>query len=126
MDTMTDDMTEKQAEALLRSFSEGKKTIHSFFTDIIKTKDTTKTGYLTEEELGTPHLPVRSYKELSLFCKSVAVDKSWEDYFSDMSEIHTSSCLSKDGILIKLSVTQKKELADVTPKAKKQNKDNSL
>ena len=61
------DITEEQAEALLRNFAESKRTLHAFFIDVIKSKDTTKTGNLTEIELGLPTLPVRSYKELSLF-----------------------------------------------------------
>jgi len=53
----------------------------AFFTDIIKSDDTTRTGNLDEDELGKPHLPVRTYKELALFCEDVADDKSWADYF---------------------------------------------
>jgi len=115
-------MTEQQAENILREFSKGKDNVHSFFSKIIKSTDTTKTGYLNETELGNSKLPVRTYKELALFSKDVYGDESWEDYFNKMSEIQTSTSLSKDGILIRLSVTQKKELADVSPKEKKANK----
>ena len=116
------DITEEQAEALLRNFAESKRTLHAFFIDVIKSKDTTKTGNLTEIELGLPTLPVRSYKELSLFCEDIYANKGWNDFFSKMSEIQTSTSLSKDALLLKLSVTQKKELADVSPKPKKENK----
>ena len=36
-----------------------------------------------------------------------------------MAEITTATSLSKEGFLLRLSVTQKKELADVTAKPKK-------
>ena len=61
-------------------------------------------------------------KELELFCKGIANQKEWADYFGSLSEIQTASSLSKDGTLIKLSVTNKKELADMTPKQGKINK----
>lgn len=118
---MSEDLTPEEKE-ILRQLNEGKQNVHSFFTNIIKTKDTTKTGNLTSEELGLPSLPVRTYKELALFSKDIYNDKSWADFFDKMAEIQTSTSLSKDAILLRLSVTQKKELADVTPKGKKVNK----
>lgn len=111
-------MTEQEAQDILRSFSESKATIHTFFTNVIKSPDTTKTGNLTQEELGMPKLPVRTYKELALFSKDVANQDAWADYFEKMSEIQTSTSLSKDALLLRLSVTQKKELADLTPRKK--------
>lgn len=116
---MSDEMSEQKAQEIMRQFSAGKQNVHSFFTDIIKSDDTTRTGNLDEDELGKPHLPVRTYKELALFCEDVADDKSWADYFNKMAEIQTATSLSKDAILLKLSVTSKKELADVTPTKKK-------
>jgi hypothetical protein len=118
---MSEEMTEKQAEEILRQFSQGKDTIHTFFRDIVMADSTTKTGNLNEEELGSSKFPVRTYKELELFCDDIYGDESWANYFKKMSEIQTSTSLSKDGMLIKLSVTSKKELADVTP-SKKKNK----
>ena len=119
---MSEEMTEKEAAGILRQFAEARSNVHSFFTNIIKAKDTTKTGYLDVEELGKSKLPIRTYKELALFSKDIYGDDDWADYFNKMSEIQTATSLSKDGILLKLSVTQKKELADVSPKDKKQNK----
>lgn len=119
---MSDDISEKEAQDILRQFSESKQNLHTFFTKIIKSSDTTKTGNLTQDELGLPKLPVRTYKELALFSKDIYQDKNWSEYFTKMSEIQTSTSLSKDAILLKLSVTQKKELADVTPSKSKSNK----
>jgi len=115
------DISEKEAQDLIRQFNETKQNIHSFFTKVIQEKDTTKTGNLTIEELGMPRLPFRSLKELSLFSRKIANQPAWDDYFAELGEILTSTSLSKDALLMKLSVTQKKELADVTPKEKKKN-----
>ena len=119
---MADELTEDQAEAIVRQFSEGKSNLHSFFKDVVKTDDTTRTGNLTQDELGMPKLPVRTYKELALFCDDVANQNYFAEYFRKMSEIQTSTSLSKDALLMKLAVTIKKELADVTPHQRKKNK----
>ncbi len=116
-------MTEQQAQSILRDFQESKSNVHSFFRDIIQSDDTTKTGNLTQEELGEPRVPFRTFKHLELFCKDIYKDSEWSEYFRQLAEIHTASSLSKDAILIKLSVTNKKELADVTPsKNRKRNR----
>ena len=119
---MTEELTEEQAEALIRNFANKSDNTHTFFRDIIQSKSTTKTGNLAIEELGMPRLTQRGVLELELFCKDTFKDKGWEDYFRQLAEIQTASSLSKEGILIKLAVTSKKELADVTPPEKKKNK----
>lgn len=116
---MSNEITEQEAQDLLRQYSEGKANVHSFFTNVIKANDTTKTGNLNQDELGMSKLPVRTYKELALFSKEIANEEEWSDYFNKMAEIQTATSLSKDAILIKLSVTNKKELADMTPERKK-------
>lgn len=115
---MSEEMSEKEAEELFRQFAESKQNIASFFTNVVKTDNTTKTGNLNEIELGTSKLPLRTYKELSLFSRDIAGDDSWADYFDSLAEIQTSSSLSKEGFLMKLFVTSKKETADMTPKKK--------
>jgi hypothetical protein len=112
-------LTEEAAEEMLRSFSQKSANTHTFFTDVIKAKSTTKTGNLSIDELGMPRLTQRGIKELELFCHDTFKDTGWESYFRDLAEIQTATSLSKDGILIKLVVTTKKELADVTPEKKK-------
>ena len=116
------DLTEAQAEQMLREYAGQKQNPTTFFTEVIKAEDTTKTGNLTQEELGEPQLPLRSSKELELICEDLIDNPSWASYFRKQAEILTSTSLSKDAILIKLLVTNKKELADVTPKEKKKNK----
>lgn len=119
---MGEEMTEEQAQEMLRDFAEQKQTQHSFFTNVIKSEDTTKTGNLNDEEIGTPDLPERSNKELALFCEDVWEQKDWADLFKKKAEILTSTSLSKDALLLKLAVTNKKEMADLTPSKKKENK----
>jgi len=118
---MSDDITEQQAEQMLREFADKKDSPQTFFRDVIQSDDTTRTGNLDEEELGLPNLPLRSTKELELFSRDVWGQESWGEYFKKLAEISTSTSLSKDAILIKLAVTRKSEVADVTPKAKKKN-----
>jgi hypothetical protein len=108
--------SEERAEEIIRQFNENKANIHTFFTNVVKSKDTTKTGNLSSEELGMSNLPERTYKELSLFSNDIADQTYWGDYFEKMGEIQTATSLSKEGFLMKLAVTSKKELADMTPR----------
>jgi len=55
-------MTESEAENILRELGSGKESIHGVFNNIIKSKDTTKTGNLSIDELGNPKLPVIQIK----------------------------------------------------------------
>jgi len=119
---MTEDMTEQQAEEMLRGFSESKQSMHSFLKSVVVHDDTTKTGNLSIEELGYSKNPVRTYKELGLFSEEIIEDRPWADYFNKMSEVQTSTSLSKEGFLMKLVNTMRKELADMSPKDKKANK----
>lgn len=121
--TMNEEISEQQAQDMLRQIAGGKQSIYSIFEKVINVKQKTiKVGNLNEVELGISKLPQRTYLELSLFCEDIAGDKDFSKYFADMAEIQTSSSLSKEGFLMKLLVTAKKELSDVTPKAKTSNK----
>lgn len=96
--------------------------VHKLINDVIKAKDTTKTGNLSLEELGMPRLPLRSYKEIALFSDSVAGLPYFAAYFNAMGEIATSTSLSLKALLLRLAVTTKKELADTSPKGNEINK----
>jgi hypothetical protein len=117
----TEEQVKAYGEEIARQYAQEKANIHSFFTKVIENLDTTKTGNVDEEELGKPQISVRGLKELELFSRDVYMDDSWGDYFEKMAEIQTATSLSKEGFLMKLSVTSKKEMADVTPKTKKKN-----
>ncbi|KKL98953.1 hypothetical protein LCGC14_1819320, partial [marine sediment metagenome] len=94
--------------------SQGAQNIHSFLSTVATSEDTTKLGNLTAEEVGLPKLPIRTYKELALFCKKVGNMPYFDEYFLAKSEIMTSTSLSKEALLLKLAVVNRKEIADVT------------
>lgn len=93
-----------------------KENIHTFLNKVATSDDTTKTGYLTEDELGISKFSVRSYKSFALLSDKILVNDYFKDYFEKESEIITASSLSKGGFLIKAAITTKKELADTTKK----------
>ena len=95
---------------------EDKHTLHTFLFRIATSNDTTKTGYLKDEELGVPEFPVRSNKSFALWSDKVIKNDYLKEYFEKESENTTSTSLSRDGFLDKLAVLIKKELADTTKK----------
>jgi len=113
-----EELTEAQAEAMLRSFAEQKETPVSFFTKVITNDDSSKIGNLSEEELGSPQIPVRTSQELGLFCNEVCNEKEFGEYFNKKAEIILSTSLSKEGFLLRQVGTNRKEIADVTPRRK--------
>lgn len=118
---MSDEITEQQAQEMLREFAESRATHQTFFKDVVKAEDTTKVGNLNTEELGEAQLELRGVKELELICKDICNEKELSDYFKHLGEIQTSTSLSKEGFLMRLFVTSKKEMADVTVQEKKKN-----
>jgi len=116
-------ITEKEAQDLVRHFNEQSSGVHSFLTSVVRTDDTTKLGNLKEEEIGTPRISLRGLKELQLFSKEIAEENEWADYFGKLAEIQTSTSLSERALLSRLAVTQKKELAEMSLQqtAKKKN-----
>ena len=123
-EALTEEQIEEQISNLVGTVPTGeeKQTVHSFLFNVARADDTTKLGNLTKEEVGDPKLPIRTYKDLALFCSSVANMGYFSDYFLAKSEIMTSSSLSKDAKLINLAVMTRKEIADTTPKEQKENK----
>ena len=102
--------------------AEDKSNVHTFLHNVAVSKDTTKTGNLEKEELGMPILPVRTYKELALFCSEVANMNYFSDYFNKKAEIALSTSLSKNAKLLDVAISQKREVADTTPRPMKENK----
>ena len=111
-------MSEQQAEDILRGFAEEKLSVPSFFKNVVESDDNSKTGNLTIEELGLPSLQVRTSKELELFCRDVYNDDVFANYWQKKAELDFATSLSKDAILLKLLVTKKNEVADITPRQK--------
>lgn len=80
---MTDEEIEQQIEKLVGTVPTGeeKQTVHAFLFNVARADDTTKLGYLREEEIGLPKLPIRTLKELALFCEDIASMKYMANYF---------------------------------------------
>ena len=110
---MDDDKLSPEDVELLESFSLGhpkeeeKMGIFAFFKKVITMEDTARTSNLNIDELGLCHLPVRTLKELSLFCNETGL-KGLGRVFNDEAGIITNTSLSKEGFLDKLVVTQRK------------------
>ncbi len=120
------EMTTEQAEEFIKSLGvapipEEKHSVHSFLHKVATADDTTKLGNLKEEEVGLPRLPLRTYKELALFCKEIANMNYFSNYFNKKAEILTSTSLSKEALLLKLAVVIKREQSNII-KAPAENK----
>jgi len=98
--------------------AEEKQNVHTFLHNVAIAKDTTKLGYLKDEEIGMPLLPVRTLHELAVFCSNVADMDYFSDYLKAEAEITTSTSLSRNAKLVSLAVLQKKEVSDVTKPVK--------
>lgn len=114
---MTDkiELTPEEAQQVAQQFygaapiPEEEKGTNAFLKHVAKAKDTTRTGFVTEEELGQLNLPIRTLKELSLFCSDVANKKTLGEYFDEMAQIATATSLAKEGFLTKLAVVTRRE-----------------
>lgn len=126
--TPQDQLTQEEMAELQKFVSSSAPTpdenhnAHKFIHSVSTSKDTTKTGYLQSEEVGTPLLPTRTYKELEVFCNDIGDMPYFADWFRQGSEIVTSTSLSKDAKLLELAVIVKRQLEDVTKQAPKENK----
>ena len=98
-----------------------KQNVHSFLREVVTTKDTTKVGFLTVEELGVMPQTVRSYRELSLIGTKIIGSDAIGNYFAEKAEILLATSLSREGKLISLAVVTRKEVGDVT-RHRKQNR----
>ena len=101
---------------------EEKHNAHTFLNKVVEEEDTTKLGFLKEEEVGIPRLSARTLKELALYSKEIGDEEEWATYFNRRSEILTSTSLSKDAKLIDLAIVQRREIANVSPRPRKVNK----
>lgn len=120
-------MTSEQAEEYIKSLGvapvpEEKHTVHSFLHKVATAEDTTKLGNLKEEEVGIPHLPLRTYKDLALFCNEIADMTYYGEYFRKKGEILTATSLSKEAMLLKLAVVTKKETSQILKAPGKKNR----
>jgi len=111
-----------QQLANIANSQEEKHSTHAFLHSVATADDTTKVGYLKEEEVGIPKLSERTLKELELYSRDIADNAEWGDYFEKRAEILTSTSLSKDAKLLDLSVINRVQTENVTKEPRKPNK----
>ena len=118
-------MSDEERKAALDNypvpFPEAKHNVHTFLNNVLETKDTTKVGFLSETELGSPIHSVRAYKELALISNVIIGNPLFEKYFSVEGENTLASSLSRNGFLVKMAITQTRKIEDMT-KPKGENK----
>jgi len=85
-----------------------KPSAFQFFNKVLSVEDSSKVGNLRNEELGGTRLSVRDYLTLANFQRSLG-HKRVAEYFERKAEISTKTSLSRDGFLMNLAVTQRKE-----------------
>ena len=110
----TEELAELSRYLTAAPMPEEKHSVHSFLHKVATSEDTTKLGFLKDEELGIPKLPLRTHKELAIFCKDVGNMSSFAEFFGKMGEITTSTSLSRDAKLLELAVINRRQLEDVT------------
>lgn len=96
------------------SLPEGKPGVHAFLFNVATAKDTTKLGNLEKEEVGLPDNTLRSLQSLKVFARKVMDNETLADIFEHESEVVTATSLSKQALLVRLAVTQKRQLEDIT------------
>lgn len=125
---MSDEELTEQEKAELQAYlgtnapvAPGKDNLHTFLQKVITEPNTTKLGYLKDEEVGTPRWPVRTDKGLALISREIMNNSFYADFFDKQANITTDTSLSRDGFLLKLATIQRRQVEDVTKK-KSENK----
>lgn len=115
---MTDEMMAEELAKLIGTTpkAEEKHNVHTFLTKVAESGDTTKTAFLTNEELGIMPFTERATKELALISEDIVENPFFQRYFEKEAEILTSTSLSREAKLLELSVIQKREFGDTTQK----------
>jgi hypothetical protein len=119
MNAIQEQAKANELEEFIRRFSNEEKGIDSFFLEIMRNEQLSKSekiGNLTEEELGMPRLPVRTLLELKRDCSLIPSLSGMEKSFENEAQIMLNTSLSKLGFLIKARITTKKEFLDTKPK----------
>jgi hypothetical protein len=115
----TEELTPDEIEELNKYLStvpkkEEKAGIFSFFQRVFKAKDTSKAGFVDEQELFS----ARTYQSAALYADEMNL-KEVGKYLRNEGEIVLATSLSKTGFLIKAIITQKRELTAKTAAEKK-------
>jgi len=96
-----------------------KDNLFKFFRYILTTKDTTRVGNISTQELGVSDLSIRGWKRIAHYARAEKLN-TVADYLDGQSEIMTSSSMSKKGFWPQLFVTQiRREKKEGEKKAEK-------
>jgi hypothetical protein len=120
---LTDVELEREIENLIGATprADEKANAHTFLTKVAESNDTTKTGNLSDVELGMLPSTHRSYKELALICGEIMNNDYFKNYFRQEAEILTATSLSKNAKLIELAVVQRREFSRDNKQPRKEN-----
>ncbi len=91
-----------------------KHNIHTFLSKVLETKDSTKVGFLNEDELGMPRHSVRNMKECALISSKILNNDLFTSFFNQDAEDVLATSLSRNAKLLTIAVTQKRTVADET------------
>jgi len=91
--------------------------IFQFFSNILKTKDTTKVSNLKDVELQM----VRVLKNVSIYSDAMGL-QTVNDYAEKKAEALLGTALSRDGFLVTKAVTAKKDISISEGKKKSKSK----
>lgn len=95
---------------------ESKDSHFKFMRELLGTKDSTKIGNLTAEELGKSELSLRGYQKVALLANTVGL-KEISDYYNAEAEILAASSMSRKSTFLQLIFTQiKKSVTSSEPK----------
>lgn len=96
------------------SIPDPKHNQHTFLAGVRDTKDSTKVGYLTEEELGLARHPVRAFKEFALISDKICDNSTMTEFFNSEAETVLATSLSRNGFLVNRAVMLKRVIEDET------------
>tara|TARA_R100001530_G_scaffold66722_1_gene47705 strand:+ start:2938 stop:3363 length:426 start_codon:yes stop_codon:yes gene_type:complete len=80
----------------------------AFFKELIAGRSNIKSANLSEDELGGVRIPVRTNLEISEYCKAMKMG-AFANCFKRDAQITLGTSLSRDGFLVKTSVTSTRE-----------------
>lgn len=126
---MTEEVTDEEIEKLEEELkqledkdtapkSAQKDSLFRFFREILTTKDTSRIGDLTAQELGLTKLGIRHYQEIAAYANVEGLDKV-SDYLTKKSQIISATSMSKNGFWPQLFVTQIRQEKKEKPKEEK-------
>lgn len=107
---LMEEMKEEDAEAYGYPEAEEKFERFKFLSEVRDREDTIRTSFLTKTELGTPLLPVRFWLNLKLLADLKRYDIV-SGYLYNKAIVTTHSGLSREGFLLNIAVTKRKETA---------------